>query len=104
MEQCLDVSRDSRLARKVAPPAAYIHVPFCAHRCGYCNFTLVAGRDDLVEPYLDALQRELSATEPVGEVDTLFFGGGTPTQLAPPQLTRLMDMVLQRFPLAAGGE
>ena len=32
--------------------AAYVHVPFCRHRCGYCNFTLVAGRDDLIEPYL----------------------------------------------------
>jgi coproporphyrinogen III oxidase-like Fe-S oxidoreductase len=44
----------------VEPPrAAYIHVPFCRHRCGYCDFTLIAGRDDLREAYLDALKREL---------------------------------------------
>ncbi|MCE9548248.1 MAG: radical SAM family heme chaperone HemW [Planctomycetia bacterium] len=88
----------------MVPRAAYVHVPFCAHRCGYCNFTLVAGRDDLIEPYLAALQRELSVIDPPCEVDTLFFGGGTPTQLPPEQLTRLFELVLARFPLAAGAE
>ena len=88
-----------------APPrAAYIHVPFCRHRCGYCNFTLVAGRDDLIEAYLEALERELSSLEVPHEVDTLFFGGGTPTHLPPPQLARLFALVRQWFPLAAGGE
>ena len=64
-----------------SPRSAYIHIPFCAQRCGYCNFTLVAGRDDLIEPYLVALARELSWLGTPREVDTLFFGGGTPTQL-----------------------
>ena len=44
------------------PRAAYIHVPFCRHRCGYCNFTLVAGRDDLIGDYLRAIELELAAT------------------------------------------
>jgi len=89
----------------LAPPrAAYIHVPFCRHRCGYCNFTLVAGRDDLVEAYLDALERELSWLEQPRPVDTLFLGGGTPTHLAAPQLQRLLDLVTRWFPLASGGE
>ncbi len=66
--------------------AAYIHVPFCAHRCGYCNFTLVAGRDDLIGDYLTAIERELGWLETPREVDTLFLGGGTPTHLSPPQL------------------
>ena len=42
------------------PRAAYIHVPFCRHRCGYCNFTLVAGRDDLIEAFLEAVAHELA--------------------------------------------
>ena len=41
------------------PRAAYVHVPFCRHRCGYCNFTLIAGRDDLIDDYLRAMELEL---------------------------------------------
>lgn len=84
--------------------AAYIHVPFCRHRCGYCNFTLVAGRDDLIEAYLDALAIELSWLKEPRQVDTLFFGGGTPTHLLPAQLQRLFEIVGRWFPLAVGGE
>jgi len=87
------------------PRAAYVHVPFCRHRCGYCNFTLIAGRDDLVDDYLRAIDLELSRTvaEPC-EVDTLFFGGGTPTHLSPDQFRRLVDLVKRRFPLAVDYE
>jgi len=86
------------------PRAAYIHVPFCRHRCGYCNFTLVAGRDDLIDAYLEALARELAALRGPHEVETLFFGGGTPTHLPPLCLACLLDIVRQTFPLAPGGE
>jgi len=86
------------------PRSAYIHVPFCARRCGYCNFTLVAGRDDLIEPYLAALEIELSWLGTPREVDTLFFGGGTPTQLHGDQLRRLLETVLQWHPLVADNE
>jgi oxygen-independent coproporphyrinogen-3 oxidase len=84
--------------------AAYIHVPFCARRCGYCNFTLVAGRDDLVEPYLAALGRELSLLRAPREVETLFIGGGTPTHLKGGALARLLELVRAWHPLAAGHE
>jgi putative oxygen-independent coproporphyrinogen III oxidase len=87
-----------------APRAAYVHVPFCRHRCGYCNFTLVAGRDDLVDDYLRAIELELRTLENPREVDTLFFGGGTPTHLAPAALERLLKSVRRWFPLAAAGE
>jgi oxygen-independent coproporphyrinogen III oxidase len=87
-----------------SPRSAYIHVPFCRHRCGYCNFTLVAGRDDLIGAYLEALSRELSWLGGPHEVDTLFFGGGTPTHLPPRELERLFSTVRRTFILAAGGE
>jgi oxygen-independent coproporphyrinogen-3 oxidase len=79
-------------------------VPFCRHRCGYCNFTLVAGRDDLIGDYLQAIGLELELLNQPGEVDTFFFGGGTPTYLAPSQLGRLAGMVLKWHPLADGYE
>jgi oxygen-independent coproporphyrinogen-3 oxidase len=90
--------------RTTKPRAAYVHVPFCKHRCGYCNFTLVAGRDDLVDSYLKAIERELSWLERPREVETLFFGGGTPTHLPPDTLRRLIETVRLWFPLTSGYE
>jgi oxygen-independent coproporphyrinogen-3 oxidase len=87
-----------------AARSAYIHVPFCRHRCGYCNFTLVAGRDDLIDAYLGALDRELSWLGGPRPVKTLFLGGGTPTHLPPHQLERLLAIARERFVLDAGGE
>lgn len=84
--------------------AAYIHVPFCRHHCGYCNFTLVAGRDDLIAAYLQSLAKELSWLQEPHEVDTLFFGGGTPTHLPPRELAELLPLVKRWFPLAPGCE
>jgi oxygen-independent coproporphyrinogen-3 oxidase len=80
------------------PRSAYLHVPFCRHRCGYCNFTLVAGRDDLIDDYLRALEVELSWLEVPRPVQTLFLGGGTPTHLPPRQLERLLGLATSWFP------
>lgn len=82
------------------PRAAYIHVPFCAHRCGYCDFTLVARRDHLIGDYLRALGIELQSLGQTQTVDTLFFGGGTPTHLNAAQLDRLLALVRRWFHLA----
>jgi oxygen-independent coproporphyrinogen-3 oxidase len=78
-------------------PAAYIHVPFCRHRCGYCNFTLVSGRDDLTEHYLKAIERELSWLAEPQTVSTIFIGGGTPTHLSPADLSQLITLVRKWF-------
>ncbi len=86
------------------PRAAYIHVPFCRHHCGYCNFTLVAGRDDLISDYLQAIEMELARLGETREVDTLYFGGGTPTHLSPTQFRELGASVLKWHPLASGYE
>ncbi len=84
--------------------AAYIHVPFCRHRCGYCNFTLVAGRDDLIETYLRAVELELAALAEPRPVRTLFFGGGTPSHLSVEQLKRLGEITARWFPTQPGAE
>ncbi len=86
------------------PRAAYIHVPFCRHRCGYCNFTLIAGRDDLIGDYLRAIEAELSMLSIPREVDTLYFGGGTPTHLLRDQFRQLATTVLKWHPLASSCE
>ena len=83
---------------------AYVHVPFCRHRCGYCDFALVAGRDDLIGRYLDALAAELArVTEPF-DVDTLYLGGGTPSHLGPDGLRRLFGLLHAKVRPVAGAE
>lgn len=88
----------------MSPRSAYVHVPFCRHRCGYCNFTLIAKRDDLIEGYLRAIELELSRLGGPQPVDTLFFGGGTPTHLSPKQLKHLFELTQQWLPVTNGGE
>ncbi|MFK7779194.1 MAG: radical SAM family heme chaperone HemW [Gimesia sp.] len=82
------------------PSSAYIHVPFCLHRCGYCDFTLVAKKDHLIDAYLAAMEQQLSEVGDGIELKTLFLGGGTPTHLSIDQLQRLLDAVFSHFHLA----
>jgi len=96
------------------PLSLYVHVPFCASRCGYCDFNtytaaeLGAAPGASQEAYLAAVRAELDlARDVLGEpsaVQSVFFGGGTPTMLAAPALSGLLDAVRARFPLAPGAE
>jgi oxygen-independent coproporphyrinogen-3 oxidase len=97
------------LSTRVEPPwvwprAAYVHVPFCAHHCGYCDFAVATHQDHLIDRYLDALAAELATLPGPQPVRTLFLGGGTPTHLDAGQLERLLRTVRDRFPLPEGGE
>ncbi|QDT44322.1 Oxygen-independent coproporphyrinogen-III oxidase-like protein [Gimesia alba] len=87
-----------------SPSSAYIHVPFCQHRCGYCDFTLVAQKDHLIEEYLAAMEQQLAEVGEGIELQTLFLGGGTPTHLSIDQLQRLFDALFSRFQLATDYE
>ena len=81
------------------PKSAYVHIPFCRHRCGYCNFSVISDRDDLIDRVISAIDGELAVLmEPA--VQTLFVGGGTPTHLAITQLDRLLGLLKQRLRLA----
>jgi oxygen-independent coproporphyrinogen-3 oxidase len=77
----------------------YVHLPFCASRCGYCDFVTVVGRGDQHARYVEALLAELTLErEELAEpVETIFLGGGTPTFTDPAALTRL----LRELPRAA---
>jgi oxygen-independent coproporphyrinogen-3 oxidase len=70
-----------------------VHVPFCAHRCGYCDFVTVTGHGDLHERYVAAVLAELAQQRELlaPALATVFVGGGTPTLLGPDLLGRLLD-------------
>lgn len=88
----------AHLARRFAQPRnVYIHVPFCQHRCGYCDFSLMTGRDDLVPKYFAALERELLQSGACHEVDTIYVGGGTPTRLGVRGLETLFRLIQRHF-------
>lgn len=70
----------------------YVHLPFCAHRCGYCDFVTAVGRRDEHGAYAEALLAELERERPVlaDELETVFVGGGTPTYTEPAALERVL--------------
>jgi oxygen-independent coproporphyrinogen-3 oxidase len=70
----------------------YVHLPFCAHRCGYCDFVTVVGRSGQHAAYVDALLRELELEQGLlaDRLETVFLGGGTPTFTSLPELLRLL--------------
>ncbi len=80
--------------------SVYIGIPFCPTRCAYCSFVSrgIGSRTEMMEPYLDALLRELEITGKLmgifhRKVRTLYIGGGTPTTLSPDQLRRLLESI-----------
>lgn len=87
----------------------YVHIPFCDSLCFYCGCNMVATqRYEKVEPYLQALFREMDAvaalTDPRRKVEQLHLGGGTPTYLKPADIVRLMDGIRARFRIADDAE
>ena len=83
----------------------YVHVPFCLHRCHYCDFNTYEGHQALFEPYVDALVREIERwPDPTPRATSVFFGGGTPTLLRARLLERLLDAVRNRVGLTPNSE
>ncbi len=91
------------------PLGIYIHVPFCRSKCEYCDFYSMGGPKErrLVEDYLDAVCdhiKEAGALAPNYRVDTVYFGGGTPSFLGWEGLTRMMTALRRRFDVSADAE
>lgn len=89
----------------------YIHIPFCRSKCRYCSFVSFPGLDSLHERYSLALCREIeryadsTGSSPLSStIDTIFFGGGTPTVLEPRRLTAILDSCRQRFEIDPAAE
>ncbi len=83
---------------------AYLHLPFCARLCPYCDFAVVTGRDDQIDRYLEALEAELGQDQSERPLDSIYLGGGTPTRVPAPRLAQLVSSLSSRFGLAPDAE
>jgi oxygen-independent coproporphyrinogen-3 oxidase len=81
----------------------YIHIPFCRVKCRFCAFAAYPGRLADVPRYLEALRKDIASLTPV-RLDTLYFGGGTPTLLSPADWRLLIKSIRDVFPIAEGPE
>jgi oxygen-independent coproporphyrinogen-3 oxidase len=84
----------------MTPAGIYIHIPFCRARCSYCDFATGAYESALAERYVRAVANEISTfqtVEDARDVDTIYFGGGTPSLLTPLQVERILEAVKERF-------
>jgi oxygen-independent coproporphyrinogen-3 oxidase len=82
----------------------YLHVPFCSSICNYCNFNRGLFESGLKERYVEALDREIRQAGHGEAVDTIFFGGGTPSLLEPEEIGRLIRACRQVFEVAPDAE
>ena len=85
----------------------YIHIPFCASKCGYCDFYSLAHSEEKMDAYMAALLRHLEEVAPRAagmQVDTVYFGGGTPSYLGAARLCRILQTVLRRYDVARDAE
>ncbi len=85
----------------MSPVSVYIHVPFCIHRCGYCDFNTFAGLDAMIPAYTDAVCREIEllSTEASERyiIETIYFGGGTPSLLPTDNIEKILSTIDESF-------
>ncbi|HEY3216265.1 MAG TPA: radical SAM family heme chaperone HemW [Candidatus Eisenbacteria bacterium] len=102
-----DLEGPCREARDQARLGLYVHVPFCAVRCAYCDFSSGSLSAAKVERYFEALEREVSRWAPAAQgraFTSVFFGGGTPSALAARHFARLWRLLEDHFEIASGAE
>src|SRR5262245_53033313 len=101
----------------LSPLGLYLHLPFCESKCHYCNFASGVYPQDLVAPYLKALNREIASLKEIStqtgisfeqiassEIDTIYFGGGTPSFVPGEDMLALMTQLRQTFRIAPSAE
>ena len=80
----------------VSGPGCYVHIPFCAHRCDYCDFATWTDRSHLIDEYVDACVTDITrrvAGGGLAPVTSVFFGGGTPSLVPAAGLARILDVI-----------
>ena len=86
----------------------YFHIPFCVHRCAYCDFNTYAGKESLIPAYVEALCHEVEivarSAQERPNAHTIFFGGGTPSLLTPKQFEQILRTVQDNFDLSDKSE
>jgi oxygen-independent coproporphyrinogen-3 oxidase len=85
----------------------YIHIPFCRSRCSYCDFATGMYESGVAESYVRALVQEIASWHEIErpfEVDTIYFGGGTPSLLSSEQIARIFEALHARFQIVSGAE
>lgn len=91
-----------------SPISLYLHIPFCTHRCGYCDFNTYAGLSDLIPQYVAALQEEIRALSQMRStwpaVHTIYFGGGTPSLLPASSVKEILDTIRGLLPVEEDAE
>lgn len=90
------------------PAGVYLHIPFCKSRCSYCDFATDVYRDSgAVERYVSSICREMGSFLPqinAFAIDTIYFGGGTPSLLSPEQVGLILETVREKFEVATDAE
>jgi oxygen-independent coproporphyrinogen-3 oxidase len=92
---------------KMNHAGVYLHIPFCRSRCSYCDFATGMYESEPAERYVNSLIEEIDRWIEIDSpavVDTIYFGGGTPSLLAPAQIGRILNAVRNRFQVLAGAE
>lgn len=81
----------------------YLHIPFCRRKCAYCDFYSVA-RPALIESFVDALKHEIRHTQIQETVNTVYFGGGTPSMLPPDEIDSILALISSQFTFSENPE
>ena len=95
------------MKKEKAPLGLYIHIPFCRQKCAYCDFYSLPSREDKMDAYTDALIRHIREVAPRTEshrVDTVYFGGGTPSYLGAERLRSILRAVMKGCPVTRDAE
>ena len=83
----------------------YVHIPFCRSKCDYCDFYSLAGREDRMDAYQKALLAHIRETAPLAQgipVDTVYFGGGTPSWYGARRIQELLSALSKLFQVEKG--